>query len=254
MLRGRSLRRPALFTLCAGLLALTATSSQAAILIQDTFDRVGPLNGTTTTIGGLTWSAGSNMTTDGSALWLGNAGFIPFTPVSGMVYTLEAVMKYSGVPEEQAWGGFGFATTADPNAQTFTIAGQGAPWMLSHWWGNDVGTFAGPGTDNSIPDGGYTYDRLVYNTFTIVLDTTEPMWTVSFFVNGQPTGSSYSYSVNPNITHIGLGNEYYTFGNAYQVDSITLSAVPEPGAVALVTGGLLLLTLRRRKGLTLLRD
>jgi hypothetical protein len=252
VLRERPLYRRSLFT-CIALLTLAAVSSHGTILIQDTFDRSGALDGTTTTIGGLIWSAGASMTTDGSALWLGNAGFIPFTPVSGMVYTLEAVMKYSGVAGEQAWGGFGFATTADPNAQTFTIAGTGAPWMLSHWWGNDLGTFAGPGTENSIPDGGYTYDRLVYNTFSIVLDTTEPMWKASFYINGQATGDSYTYSVNPTITHIGIGNENSIYGNSYHADSITLSAVPEPGAVALFTGGMLLLTLRRRKGLPLLK-
>jgi hypothetical protein len=140
---------------------------------------------------------------------------------------------------------------ANVNGETFVAAAQGAPWMLSHGWGNQVDTFAGPGTNNAVADGGYSYDRSEYNTFTIVLDTTEPMWSVSFYVNGQATGSSYSYSVNPNITHIGIGNEYYTFDNAYQVDSITLSAVPEPGAVALVTGGLFMLTFRRRKGTAL---
>jgi hypothetical protein len=103
-------------------LSLCATTVQAAIVLQDNFDRSGPLNGSTpsTTPGGA-WTAHSGFATDGSKV---NASFslsafrvaayvpMPVTITSGNIYTLSATTSRGQSSDDTAIMMFGFFDAA----------------------------------------------------------------------------------------------------------------------------------------------
>jgi len=75
------------------------------------------------------------------------------------------------------------------------------------------------------------------------LDTTLANWTTSIYQGGTQIGSTYTYTTNPTITRVGFVSE----GSGGQVNAFQLTAVPEPSTYAMVLGGLLNLSLIRRR-------
>jgi hypothetical protein len=85
---------------------------------------------------------------------------------------------------------------------------------------------------------------LISNNVTIILDTTLANWTTSIYQAGTQIGSTYTYTgTNPTITRVGFVSD----GSGGQVDAFQLTAVPEPSTYAMVLGGLLNLSLIRRR-------
>lgn len=100
------------------LLSVCATSGRAAIVFQDNFNRVGPLNGSTpSTSAGSNWTANPGFATDGTKV---NASFgftnftssayvpLPVAITSGNIYTLSATMLRGLSTDDTAIMIFGF--------------------------------------------------------------------------------------------------------------------------------------------------
>jgi len=235
-------------------LALAASSAHAATIYSETFSGTGDLNGTTPDTGANTWVA----STDWNADWNADgsitgstsgtdddSAFLSFAPTSGNVYTLSATVTQptSGF-STSAWVGLGFtasaATGSSGGTGFYSAPNNASPWML-YRVNSEVKTYAGSGTAGSAIEGNYGGTI----TLSIELDTTAAQWTAEWFVNGSSVRAE-AYSTNPTITHVGFGRED---GASSTLTSFSLTAIPEPGAHALLAGltGLVFVMLRRRR-------
>jgi hypothetical protein len=207
------------------LLLIGGTNKASAVTIySQTFTGgTGALVSTTSTTGGGTW-AGDNIINRNGLLEGGwGAASLAFTPTSGLVYELTANIS------DQYWGswiGVGFL----PDNSLYG-------WSPN----NPVATRTATGWGIS-PQGG-SGSALTSNTVTIQLDTTLANWTTSIYQGGTQIGSTYTYTTNPTITRVGFVSD----GSGGQVNAFQLTAVPEPSTYAMVLGGLLNLSLIRRR-------
>jgi hypothetical protein len=238
---------------CIGAAQFAAGTAGATTLIySDTFSTAGTgLGGTTPTVtsgllggtSGATWVDPHGTGGDGGGWW--NYGspntqgwgfdvaYLPFTAQSGQVYTLSANLTSGGwgvnlgfMQTTGAYGGMHQATDTgncplvglapDSTMQTFNKS-------IDQW------PVIGHGTQGSL--------------YSITLDTTGANWTFSFSGAGitDPT-KVYTLAAN-SITAIGIGSA----GDNTKVGNLTLTAVPEPGAYALLLGGVGMLTMFRRR-------
>jgi len=155
--------------------------------------------------GGVSWTANSAITTDGTQANLGanQAASLPFVPASGHVYVLSAGLNpVSGSTTN--WIGMGFVTLASPPATSggFQINGNTLQaWLLER---DNRGTqsFYGGGTSNAAngPTGSSGY-----GAYTITLNTTGSNWTASYAQNGT-TFRTITFATNPTITGISFGS------------------------------------------------
>ena len=114
------------------LLSFAITSAvQAEIIYYDNFD--GPsgteLNGTTPDIsGGETWAAGSNFSADGTItydnLGMGDSAYLPFVPLDGYIYELNAKIdcrpsSYRGSAGVNDWIALGFTSSNENPGNRF---------------------------------------------------------------------------------------------------------------------------------------
>lgn len=231
-------------------LALAVGTTQAATIYNHDFGGLATdgLNGVTpdTTTGANTWTASTNINADGSIASLGtttDSAWLAFTPQSGFVYTLTAVMgqaKGGTGSEGGSWMAMGFS--ASNTTSTF----QGTPNNTSPWAlhrstgnGNNVVSFAGPGATVSEDHGAFVGTI----TMSIVLDTTDTQWTATWFQGATELREvTYAVDANPTISHVGFGRSNRAVG---PVESFTLTAIPEPTTALL--GGLGMLALLRRR-------
>ena len=232
-------------------LVLSATSGHSAVLVEDLFTRgsaITPidLNGsspTTSNLGSLTYSASTSWDTNGTeAIVVANSvsAFLAFTPESGKVYSLSLSFNLSTT--DANFLGFGFTNQNLYNSailSSLDYAGSG-PGLLFRGNGEALARINAGST--SLATG--LADPA---TFTIILDTSNAAWTVSYLVNGVAAGSTYTYLTNPTISYIGFGNFSTARGS---VDNFTLTAVPEPATFALALIGGLGLFIRQRRRLT----
>ncbi len=153
------------------------------------------------------------------------SALLPFTPEDGFVYTLTASVTVPTMTAGQ-WITMGFAeynpllnTAPDPRFGSTYVNGN--PWTyLTEGSGGD---FFYPlratttGNTNLMPTAG-TY------TVELVLDTTASQWEASEYVNGTQVGTTYTYSSNPSITAIGIGQTTLSSSTGIQWNYLTLQA------------------------------
>jgi hypothetical protein len=230
------------------------TVGAATITIyQDSFSRgtVGTpltLNGTAPDVvntGGATWTGGASDTTDGTQANnpAGAAGFLPFTPASGNIYTLSADLDLLAANDQ--WEAIGFTNGTNSGNEFYLLGNNAGPWLLQRGDGVTLDhTFLGPETSGgaAATASGVTG----YNTYSIVLDTTNAAWTAAFYRGATLLVGPTAYGVNPTISAVGFGNS----NSAGNIDNFTLTVttIPEPAAVTLLGfGGVGLMAVARRR-------
>lgn len=215
--------------------------------------------------GTASWSATTdgNWGSDGTKV----AGTVnAFLPVSipsnttGVTYTITVDVTVSA-SSGYDWIAAGFASTTSG-----VFWGLGAPWMLMRgqtWPGGGTGLMTVANTVQAFPrdveNGANMLPTLgdpgqpgpYAGTFRIILDTSNTYWTVTF--GFKETGGvfqdfyTHNYSEsdpNPNITHVGIGA---VSNGAGSVDNFSLTAIPEPSSLALISVlGVGLVTRRKR--------
>jgi len=170
-------------------------------------------------------SATSFLHTDGTVGTSLSSFLLPFTPRSGYVYTLTASVT---VPVMTAgkWITLGFAeynpfvnTAIDSRFGSTAISGN--PWTyLTEGSGGD---FFFPTRATSTANATLMPSTGTY-TVQLILDTTATQWTASEFVNGTQIGTTYTYSPNPNITAVGIGQTTLTSSTGIVWNYLTLAA------------------------------
>ncbi|MHB1767406.1 MAG: PEP-CTERM sorting domain-containing protein [Phycisphaerae bacterium] len=240
------------------MLGMTASAASARIIYQDSFNRTGLLNASTpspTDTGGATWTAGSSITTTATSggyasLTSANSmAYLPFTPVSGNVYTLTASLNPTPGTTTN-WLALGFFPQSGSNASGAPLVGGGVVVLERDNRGSQV--FNG---DQVGANGPTSPNSTGYTTWSITLNTTQSDWTASFSedgVAGETNFQTFTYggsnggsNANPTINTVGFGTD--TMAGTVQDFTLT-NSVPEPATLALVAvSGLGLLLLKRRK-------
>jgi hypothetical protein len=162
--------------------------ARAAVIYRDSFPGSGPLAGSSPSrrsgTGDAAWTAPAadwNLTDDGLIAASRGKAALPFTPQSGRLYRLEAVVNVTAGGND--WAAIGLSRAAAPGDPAMTAA-----WILQrHSTDLDPNLmFFGSSTQNLRL---ITGDSLTgRRTLAILLDTTQPQWAVTFFADGQPLG------------------------------------------------------------------
>ncbi|MEO0475203.1 MAG: PEP-CTERM sorting domain-containing protein [Planctomycetota bacterium] len=239
------------------LVGASAGNTRAATLYEHSFD--GPdasINGiapdtvVTGSVLGADHGTGGNWTTggidqDGTAS--SNAiAKLAFDPQDGFVYTLEMTGTQSSTNND--WIGVGFFDSSTTSA----LSGNGVAWGLSRpgsttTTNRQVAHFNPAGGTGNI---GTDDETTSPTTLTIVLDTSDGSgsWDVQWFADGSLTPFATQNDLNAtaegNISAVGVGVP----GGAGNSDftSFSLTVVPEPSSLALLSLGGLLIARRRR--------
>jgi hypothetical protein len=228
-------------------LAYTSVAS-AAVIYQDDFNRIGVLNGSepTITTEGNQWRS-SNWTTDGSAATVSAGGLmaiLPFTPVTGYVYTLSASMNPTTPAGSPSWFALGFTGR---NATDNWFAGGPSSASIFARVSNDVyPDFYALGPDTGGIGNLGNYADGVAHVYSISLNTTainSADWTASYSVDGNQVIAPTRLGYNPTINYVGFGND----ATGGTISNFSLTVVPEPSTYALVLGGIATLLLIRRR-------
>jgi hypothetical protein len=226
--------------LLAAILSLPGLVGNAQILYSNAF------NGGATSINvkaptlstnyaGATSSAWWNVLSNSATSYLyanGTAGtsltsaLMPFTPEDGFVYTLTALVTVPTMTAGQ-WITLGFAeynpllnTAPDPRFGSTYVNGN--PWTyLTEGSGGD---FFFPTRATSTANAQLMPSPGTY-TVQLVLDTTSSQWTSSEYVNGTQVGTTYTYSPNPVISAVGIGQTTLASSSGIQWNYLTLSAI-----------------------------
>jgi hypothetical protein len=250
-------------TLMAGtLLAVMPAMAHADILYSQAFTggTADPLNGTTVEAGTLSgdWIAGDVFQLDGTTVDAGRrtSALLPFAITEGEIYELTVTASIDGASNQFLGLGFAdniaFTGGAQNDANQFRLAGTvaqgvvaGYAWMFSApETGQAVSAFDGDGINNGVVSGSLISTDTP--TMKIILDASDSVnWTTEYYYNGSLIGSSsQAKAFYANVDSVGL-----TVGNATgSFSDFKLEVVPEPGSLALLgLGGLMVLRRRRDK-------
>jgi len=196
------------------------------------------------------WAADDNFyKADGQLLTGGNGGrsaYLPFVPEAGYVFTLEVSM--SVVATGTNWLSLGFSKDQDTQIHPAWNPGHlGWAWMLARG-NNDGAAFVGPGPTNGATLEGSAslgIDTADTHTYRIVMDMTNGtnIADLSYFVNDTLWASATERDLS-GLQYIQLGKVENASGI---LDSLSLTAIPEPSALALLGLAGLLMALRRRR-------
>ncbi len=283
---------------CAGTTMTMALPASASVIYQESFpaSSSSPLNGTTPGVAnningelnaGKTWSAGTAMAStvpaadafvaDGSANLLNatpnsTSAYLPFSPVSGNIYTYSATINVTlnqaaggGAGTGSNWLGMGFTNTAIQatgstnrwSADTRSNP-SAAAWMLHRGAYNSTTdtTFGGPNGTNNVavaaPAGTITDPVDVL----ITLDTSAAKWAVTWQIRDDTVGGAYTtirnftYTTNPTINNVGftaLASAGTKVAGKVSNMELDVTAAPEPATISLLAvAGLQMLRRRRR--------
>ena len=261
-------------------LAFTAGSVHASTIIyEDDFSGSGAadLDGTTpdTTTGGETWVANTNFKADGSLGSSSSSATLAFTPVDGLVYTLEGSL--GTLTGGGQWVAVGFANGQPDASGTDTrfISNNNAPatdnviglaWIFGRGDASVNANRAFLGSDPTVTGGSVgTADGADWTSsgnisggnldLRIVLDTTggAGTWTVTWLVDTTPDTDAVDDFVVVRATTSLLSEDIDSVGFATsggltsgQISSFSLTSVPEPGSLALLAAGGFCVLRRRR--------
>ncbi len=188
------------------------------------------LNGKTPTVGGGTWTGTNQFNADGSVVSGQGSVTLPFTPASGLIYTLSATVAMTN--NDANWIGLGFgdaATTwagsnpAQNSAVRFSNANlPGYSWMITAPTTGQSG-FGGSRTANTSTETGFTDVLSATVNLKVVLNTTAANWTTSYYVNNALLGTTTHAGAQP-IDVVGFTS---TTGAAGRISNFQLtSATP----------------------------
>jgi MYXO-CTERM domain-containing protein len=240
--------------LCAALLAVVPGIASADVIISDSFNRNGNLNGSapdTPQTPGDQWTApteptdSSNYTTSttsgGELSFLSSyysTAAVPFTPTTGNVYTLSFTENAAG--DSDGWIGIGFlpGTSTSIYKSGQILDNSGNPAILITGQGGIIFYING-----SISETSDTANIAgTPNSVQVVL-TPAAQDTVDFLVNGTNV-KSYTYtSGNPTIQSVGVTAD--SQGGTISDFQVSTPA-PEPACAAMLSVGALGLLRRRR--------
>jgi hypothetical protein len=224
-------------TYSSAALAMTLASqfASAALIYQQPFTgNSDSLTGTAVTTGTGFWGDQTGrFKLDGSVagVWFSSAT-LPFTPTVGSIYTMQATLNAtSGEDWNQLYMGFfnasgGDSTTINSTASSWMGMDKSGHWLVN---GGHEGTASVPGP----------------LTFKIVLDTTGTQWKSKFYVNDfYVSWKDQTFITNPTISTVGFGTQSTTGGT---ISNFSLNVVPEPSTCFLMSGGIAMLLLNRRR-------
>lgn len=249
----------------SALLIAIATTAPAATIYSDPLDgSSGDLDGTSPDDRGGTgtadWVAGNEFNADGSVAGPDQneqGAWLPFTPASGMIYTLSADVDVTSVDGD--WISLGFAENNTTGAAFFTLnnpGGYGHILYTGTRGATDGQVFPGEGT-SADASSEVTFDPADTGAITlkVVLDTTGATsadWTLEFFQAGNAISGPTTLSAAggdgdlSEIGHVGFTNLNDVTGT---IKNFTLTGViPEPASLALLgLGGMMMLPRRRHR-------
>jgi hypothetical protein len=199
-------------TVVGSVSAFNLTATAVSVIYSQDFPVVGdPLLGTTSTVGGGTWSGVNLFNIAGYTTGSSGAIALPFNPQSGYIYDLTATINIAN--DNGSWIGAGFLSTID-DAYGFT----GSP--------NSSAAIRNGGAWTTFPGGG---NGITSTDLRIRLDTTGAQWVTSFYQGGVQMGSAYTYtSGNPSINYVGFVSEGTAVGSAsaFQLTATAVSNSP----------------------------
>ena len=251
----------ALLTASTLALAVGQTASASTVIVSEDFaGPSGALSGTTadtfdagvTSAGGSdTWAAGAAWDADGTVSVAGGSTAAALdlgTYIDDAKGTASGLFTLTATISETAgeWISLGFASSGTPNINT-NFTGAGAVATIIYRSGDELDMFVGPNTGGSNDGPGPAPAVTGSRTLSIELDFTTHDGATDF---GTVT---YSDSILGDLGSFALPD--VTFGSIYlseagnsggTVSNLTLTQVPEPGSLALIgLGGLLMLRRRR---------
>ena len=159
----------------------------------------------------------------------GDSILLPFKAQSGEVYTFTASVNFSGYPGSWVCAGFAqnYASPGIGNAQFNQSGINGYDWALLVENSANTEYFAGASGNNSIFNQNSAFSPITgIHTLTLILDTTSNKWVTVGYVDGVQMGQNYTYSSNPTIGAIGVGQHTLTVNplGYFNWTSLTLSA------------------------------
>jgi autotransporter-associated beta strand protein len=236
-------------TLLAALMAVTlAGSASADTIYADSLLGTGAaLSGTTVDTSnayaggtaGATWISGASVTQAGTGASVPNGmrAYLPITIVAGQVYKLTATLSNSQTSSYTAWTALGF-TKGAPTGYNWFQNSPASAWALFRGNSGGNGAFAGAdgtGTDGTANNLTWTAAPGGIQTVTVILDTTAANWKTYTTINGIDS-ATYTYSVNPAITHVGIGTSADGGSTVSTVTGFSLSIASRADMIAFGPG------------------